>query len=80
MYGLEDEEPLQAAGIEEAEIDENDAWCVQPSPQAVGAVKGGAGGHEGIGQVCGGTGRARWGDHSRRRHCLRPRARRAHTG
>lgn len=27
MYGLEDEGPVQALGLEEAEIDENDAWC-----------------------------------------------------
>ena len=73
MYGLEDEEPLQAAGMEEAEIDENDAWCVQPALQAVGAAEGGDGAHEGIGQGCSGTGPPRWGDHSRRRRrCLPP--------
>lgn len=27
MYGLEDEGPVQPVGLEEAEIDENDAWC-----------------------------------------------------
>jgi hypothetical protein len=29
MYGLEDDGPVQALGIEEAEIDENDAWSGQ---------------------------------------------------